>query len=320
MTVPGPQKLEGFSVWKDFVHDHFPWLEHRNHCSGRFSARVTTHRVCSFEFATIQASASEVIRTRHLAEAAENGFVKLLWQKSGALFLEQDGKHCSLEPGEFAVCDTVRPYRVGLSDAATFAVLMLPHDSISGWHYLSSKVCGTKLTDVARPKVAFEALTTLVGLPSETIRDEGESVLQAVQSLLSASIQQAGGVSSDASARDARLHKARRHIVENIGNPGLGPDDLATTLCMSRRALYLLFKGHQITPAKMIHDIRLERAHCCIDDERNDHRKMTDIALDLGFSDYATFSRLFRARFGVTPSEHRMRRRFAKSPPVVPNG
>ena len=37
------------------------------------------------------------------------------------------------------------------------------------------------------------------------------------------------------------------------------------------------------------------------------HRGILDIALDYGFTDSATFSRAFKAAFGVSPSEWRQR-------------
>lgn len=305
------QHVVGFNRWKDYVHDHFPWLEHRNHTRSPFEAQVTSWRVSSLALATIRADASEVIRTRHLAESSDSGFIKVLWQQAGTLTLEQDGKHCTVVQGEFAVCDTTRPYRIGLSEGACFSVLMAPHDVVAGWNEISAVVCGSKLADRARPQAAFGALIALAELPNEIIESEADPVFWAVLRLISASLRQSAGHARDTASNDSRLNKARRHILANLGDPGLHPDTIASALCMSRRSLYMLFKDHDVTPAKMIHDLRLDEALRSIEDERNRHRKMTDLAFDVGFADYATFSRLFRARYGITPSEHRLRRRIA---------
>lgn len=88
--------------------------------------------------------------------------------------------------------------------------------------------------------------------------------------------------------------------------------DLAAALCMSRRSLYMLFKEYRLTPAKMIHDIRLEQSRYSLGDAKQQNRKITDIAFDHGFGDYATFSRLFKAQYGVTPSEYRMKSRMPR--------
>lgn len=77
--------------------------------------------------------------------------------------------------------------------------------------------------------------------------------------------------------RNARLSKAQRYIAEHIANPELGGNDLAAALCMSRRSLYMLLKEHDRTPARMIHDIRLERSMRVLADASQQRLKITDV-------------------------------------------
>ncbi len=299
------QHLVGFRPWKDFVHDNFPWLEHRDHSCGDFRAQVRAYRCSGAVLSSIRASASEVIRTRQLAEASDIGYIKLMWQRSGELHVEQDGRRCTLSAGQVAVCDTTRPYRVILAGSASFAVLMLAHDGIPGWQGMSQQVCGTRLVDSASTRGALGALTTLMELPGEVVRSEGEPVLRAVRWMLSAALQRSNGRGLDYASEDARLDQVRRHILEHIGDPTLNVNTLASALCMSRRSLYSLFSGQLVTPTKLINDLRLDQAFQQLESTKSRPRKITDIAFDLGFSDYATFSRLFKARFGVCPNAHR---------------
>tara|TARA_R110000787_G_scaffold13918_51_gene43407 strand:+ start:1734 stop:2732 length:999 start_codon:yes stop_codon:yes gene_type:complete len=301
------ETVHGFAPWKDFVHDHFPWLEHRNNSLGDFQAQVSAYRTGIGALTTICADASEVIRTRHLAEATEEGFIKLMWQMSGKLQIEQDERQCSLAPGQAAVLDTARPYRISLSEGAHFAVLMLPHDSCPGWQRISQKICGARIGQTPSIRAALGALMALSGTPSSSDAVCNETVIQAVQQMLSSSLHHTASELGIDTNANPKLERAQRHIEQNIGNPGLDANDLASALCMSRRSLYLMFKQYQITPGKMIHDIRLEQIRQVLEQEEHRHRKITDIALDAGFGDYATFSRLFKKRFGVTPSEYRLR-------------
>lgn len=134
----------------------------------------------------------------------------------------------------------------------------------------------------------------------------GDVVLKAVRWILSSVLHRSACV-PDAGQRSEGLEKAERHILERLGDPGLDANALAKSLCMSRRALYLLFQKHKLTPARMIQDLRLERCKQALGDPLNRHRKITDIAYDHGFSDYATFSRVFKAHCGVAPSDYRLR-------------
>ncbi|MGQ0701321.1 MAG: helix-turn-helix domain-containing protein [Panacagrimonas sp.] len=303
------EQVHGFGAWKDFVHDNFPWLEHRDHSGGAFHAEVSAYRIGNGALTTIRAGASEVIRTRHLAEASEKGFIKLLWQMSGRIQVEQDRRQCLIEPGQATVCDTARPYRIRLSEGAHFAVLMLPHAACPGWEQISQKICGAPLAEGPTVRAALGALMALTGLPQSGDSSGNDTVLQAVQWMLSASLHKAASDLGVSAFRNPRLNRAQRHIIEHIGDPGLDADGLATALCMSRRSLYMLFKEYRLTPAKMIHDIRLEQSRASLGDARQQHRKITDIAFDHGFGDYATFSRLFKIQFGLTPSEYRLKSR-----------
>lgn len=323
--IPAPLKLEplrsdlvrGFGPWKDFVHDHFPWLEHRNHGCGDFRAEVSAYRFGDGALTTISAGASEVIRTRHLAEASEEGFIKLMWQMSGTLHLEQDGRQCDIEPGQVTVCDTARPYRIRLSDHARFAILMLPHTTCPGWEHISPKICGETMRDGSTMRAALGALLALSSLPAQ--QESGAATgFQAVQWMLRASLHRCAGALGCDAPRNPRLNKAQRHILEHIADPELDANALARALCMSRRSLYMLFRNHGLTPARMIHDLRLEQSLQALGDPQQQHRKITDIAFGHGFGDYATFSRLFKGRYGLTPSEYRLKARAPAGQPAGP--
>jgi AraC family transcriptional regulator, positive regulator of tynA and feaB len=303
------ERVRDFRSWMDFVHDHFPWLEHRNHSDGRFEADVSSYRVGAGALSTIRVGASEVIRTRHLAETSESGSLKLIWQMAGDMRIEQDDRSSVIEVGQATVCDTARPYRIRLSERSNFAVFMLPYSSCPGWEHISQKICGTRLAEGSTIRAALGALMGLTTLPHDPQDGDNDTVVQAVQLMLSASLHRSATERGATAFRNARLSKAQRYIVEHIANPELDANNLAAALGMSRRSLYMLFREHDLTPAKMIHDIRLEKSMRVLADACQLHRKITDIAFDLGFSDYATFSRLFKAHYGITPSEYRLKAR-----------
>jgi len=250
-----------------------------------------------------------VIRTRHLSERAESGSLKLIWQMAGTLHIEQDERSSLIEVGQATVCDTGRPYRIRMSEQSNFAVVMLPYASCPGWEHISQKICGTRLAEGATVRAALGALMAMTSLPPDLQDGDDDTVVQAVQMMLSASLHRSAAERGATRFRNARLSKAQRYIAEQIANPDLDANDLAAALCMSRRSLYMLFKEHDLTPARMIHDVRLEQSMRVLGDASQQHRKITDIVFDLGFNDYATFSRLFKTQYGVTPSEYRLKAR-----------
>lgn len=297
--------MREFSVWKDFVHDNFPWLEHRNRTDGTFAANVSACRLGKGSLSIIDVDASEVTRTRHLAEASDAGYIKMIWQLAGSMQLEQDGQQARLERGDLSVCDTARPYRIVMPDRAQFAVFMLPYDSCAGWETISQSLCGTRLEACPTTKGALGAMLGMASMPHDPSDACNQTVGQAVELMLCSGLHRSASRRGVDAFQSHRLNKAQQYIADHLDDPELNANQLARALCMSRRSLYSLFKENNTSPAKMITDMRLDRCRNLLGDATMIRRKITDLAYDAGFGDYATFSRLFKGRFGATPRDYR---------------
>jgi AraC-like DNA-binding protein len=103
--------------------------------------------------------------------------------------------------------------------------------------------------------------------------------------------------------RTALSFAARREIEVLLGSPTLSVATLCRRLEVSRSTLHRLFEAEGGVQAH-IRERRLEAARLLLDDLRNGE-PIYAIAERLGFSDAAHLSRLFRERFGLSPSEYR---------------
>lgn len=298
-------QIRSFAHWQDFVRDNFPWLEVDSAARSSFEAEVQSLRFSSSSLATIRSLSTEVSRTPHLAARSDAGYIKLMWQLAGALEVEQDQRRSLIDVGQACICDTARPYRVSLSDGCHFAVLTLPYAAIPGWERISQRLCGAPLSDATTANAALGALMGVVRAAPQPAVSGGDHVMQAVHWMLAASLHQSAQQTHGAQRDMRRLGQAREHILAHIDDPSLSPDELASALHMSRRALYLLFKEYRITPSRMIHDLRLERCRDALSDARRAGQSVTEIAYDHGFVDPANFSRLFKTQYGLSPSEWR---------------
>jgi AraC-like DNA-binding protein len=146
----------------------------------------------------------------------------------------------------------------------------------------------------------------LIDEPCTSVADSADPILQAVQWMLSASLHQSVAPGKRAPSRP-KLDLAHQHILSHIDDPALSPDELACALHVSRRKLYQLFQERQITPSRFIRDVRLDAVAQALRSTRNARRSILEIALDYGFSDSASFSRTFKAAFGLSPIAWRRR-------------
>ena len=96
----------------------------------------------------------------------------------------------------------------------------------------------------------------------------------------------------------------RRYIDKNLHSPTLDAARLSKTFGLSRAALYRLFEPVGGV-ASYIRRARLGRAYQEIVSAEVSGRRIGPIAYGLGFKNLSAFNRLFRASFGVSPSEAR---------------
>lgn len=101
----------------------------------------------------------------------------------------------------------------------------------------------------------------------------------------------------------ARIHKVQDYIDQNYGKT-MSVEELAQVAGFSKFHFNRIFKSiMKESLFQYVNRVRLEKSLFILA-HRHDCN-MTDIALDLGFSDSAVFSRAFKAYYGISPLSYR---------------
>jgi AraC-like DNA-binding protein len=111
----------------------------------------------------------------------------------------------------------------------------------------------------------------------------------------------------DTNGRDTaavRRLQIQRHIRANLADPRLSPASVAEALHLSRTTVYAALSPDEEGVAAEIRRQRLERARAMLLDP-SQTRSVAQIAHAVGLPNAAHFSRIFRARYGLNPSELR---------------
>lgn len=100
----------------------------------------------------------------------------------------------------------------------------------------------------------------------------------------------------------ARLRAILAEVARHFSDPDFDLDKVARTVGLSRRYVQELLEetGKSFTAHLVEH--RLERAFAMLSDRRYLHLPVIDVAFASGFGDVSHFNRIFRRRFGETPS------------------
>jgi AraC-like DNA-binding protein len=113
------------------------------------------------------------------------------------------------------------------------------------------------------------------------------------------------GESSATAVVTARLGAAVDHIASCFWDPELSLMTVARHLRISPRYLQRIMETSGTSFTERVNELRLQKACALLTAPRAATSRISDIALDVGFSDISYFNRLFRSRFGDTPSDVR---------------
>jgi AraC-like DNA-binding protein len=112
------------------------------------------------------------------------------------------------------------------------------------------------------------------------------------------------------SAKPAYVSRAQEFLKQNVSRP-IGPEDVATAVRVSTRALFVGFKTYlNTTPMRYLKDLRLDLVRETLSRLDPQRASITSVAMDYGFHHLGHFCAAYKERFGEQPREtlHNLRR------------
>ncbi|MCI2810150.1 helix-turn-helix domain-containing protein [Eoetvoesiella caeni] len=135
---------------------------------------------------------------------------------------------------------------------------------------------------------------------------EQQGLLDASESFALTTIEAAFSTSLQGTERSSAglFAAAQRYIKRHLPIPELSPDAVAAAIGCSRSTLYRLFDDQELSVQGYIRELRLQQFLHLLQQE-NRTLPIQTLALRCGLYDWSNVSRLFRQRFGMSPSEAR---------------
>jgi len=244
----------------------------------------------------------------HVARSAETAFLLEL-QLDGASATRQGGREACLEPGDFTLLDSARPFEVRCTDPMKLLVLKVPR-------VLLSKYLGCPEDMAAIPMCAARASNELT---SRFLRDlwsqsdaafepgraghAGRAALELVAHAYCALPPVRGNAVSTTGAHRRRILD---YIESHLSDPALTPASIAEALRMSSRYLHHVWKQEDgDSVARYVLRRRLEECAQALRDPLHARRSISAIAFDWGFVGMPHFCSAFRQCYGSSPREYR---------------
>jgi AraC-like DNA-binding protein len=224
--------------------------------------------------------------------------------------ISQRGRNVVLGPGEAVALLHAEPAAVTYSSGSHLA-LVLPRDALAS---RVKDIDSVTMRLIPRHSEALRLLVSYLRLVLEkavlATPELREAVATHVQDLAALSLGEHPpvGESSASAVVVARRATALDHITSSFQDAELTLATVARDLRISPRYLQRLLETSGTSFTAVVNELRLQRAFTLLTEVGGGERRISDVALQVGFSDISHFNRLFRSRFGDTPRSVRGQR------------
>lgn len=271
-----------------------------------FWARITGRNFGALRFAAFDSSGHEIVRSKeHLASApADNYLISL--QRRGSCQIAQNNDAFPLDPGEIAIVDGQKPFRVVFPQPVSRILAVIP-----------KKVLDTRAPWLRRmPHLKISAHSPFAELTRHHLVQLANSGHDLADNEVNVLTDNLCNLLALSFARDTPAATWRPELQlaalfafcrRNLGNPDLSPHMVAAQFGISIRTLHLRFERAGQTFGRWVLDKRLEACRLALRDPNQHALSISEIVYRWGFNDLSHFNKVFRARFDQTPREWRNR-------------
>jgi AraC-like DNA-binding protein len=228
---------------------------------------------------------------------------------SGKCIVQQSGREAILGPGDAVLTNSAEPARVIIPIVSRPLSLRIPRA------VLAARVRGldARASQAISANIGQKLLTGYVaamwrsGMTSmgPGLRDIVVAHVHDLVALVLGAEGDARELAEQGGARAARRSAILQAIKSGSADPHLSASAVAADLAVTPRYVHMLLEE---TGKSFTHHVlarRLDNAAALLRDPQWRGRKITDIAVAVGFSDLSYFNRTFRRHFGVAPSDIR---------------
>jgi AraC-like DNA-binding protein len=265
--------------------------------------RGTLRRLPGLGMASLACSA---VRTNRTPAQIENDDLVLCVNLAGSRVLRQLGREAVIGKGEAVLSTSAEVGTCDISTNSRWISVRMPFRALAP---MVADLHAAFIRPIPASTEPLSLLLSYIGALQETDAPATPELQRLIVAHVNELVALALGARSDAAEfasgrglRAARLVKILQVIEAGILDAGLSAATVAAQLGITPRYVQLLLEETGRTFSRYVLEKRLVKAMELLRDPRLHDRKISAIALELGFADLSQFNRAFRRHFGDTPS------------------
>ncbi len=265
--------------------------------------------VCQLPGLGVLFASSDAVHLSHSRELIVDDDLSFMAAPTCKWTASQRGRDPVLEPGDGILMSNAEVGAMRLASACRFTTFRVPVAAISP---LVVDLGAALARGIPADNVALRLLVSYLQSVSDTralVTPELQHLaVTHVYDLLAVALgatRDAAEVAQGRGIRAARLRGIKADIVANLGRRDLSVAAVAARHRISASYIRKLFDGEGTSFSQFVLGQRLARAHRLLQDPRFAERAISAVALDAGFGDLSYFNRVFRQRYGASPTQVR---------------
>jgi AraC-like DNA-binding protein len=304
----GPPSGLDYERWREEMYRWTFRIDVQPGAGDRIDCKLQVSLVGSIMMAVANGSSAEFSRTRETLKDGYDGLC-LVIATSGRVLVSQEGHSIELSESQMALGDMSVRCGTRMSSDGEAKAIRIPRslllticpkaedrvalalvsqapirEAIARYHALAASV--GPHTDVVGQHLMAQHMVDLIGLLLGTDADRTE-------------------LANTRGHSAARLDLMRADVIANLSRGDLTIYAVARNAGLSPRHAQRMFEHTGTTFTEFLLEQRLLLVRKLLLDPLNRWRKVSDLAHSAGFPDVSYFNRVFRRRFGVTPSDMR---------------
>lgn len=305
-----PGHLEGpsrFSLWRDHVHStaRIGAVEFSAPSTTPFYATIEAMRLGPVTYAKMVGTINRVTRTAQSLRASERDSYQLVINLgTGPLEGTYGNRDLKLASGG-AFLDGMEPQDICGNDHNDWVSMSFPKKALDDRFARIGNRQGLAIAPDQEPLLLLRRYLKFLdkdAIPaSDQLADHIAATLIDLVGLTTGAKADSADIAGVGGVRAARLQTILDDLRDNYSDPTFSVQMIAARSRVTPRYVNALLAETGTGFAERVLELRLLQAKAMLSEPRHFEKRISDIALQAGFSDVSYFNRCFKRRFGCSP-------------------